>query len=1050
MVAELLASICRVLARYVDCLMPGCSTLVQAKFLPAHLRQECIERRKQRILAERGKALDSDIACDACGDKLPRKHLRAHRASSCPMRLVRCSNPGCTSEVAMVFLADHQKKDCIVAKRNAALADKVKGKPTAVECPACHETVPVTLSRRHAAHECTMRVVACPNKDLGCEEEFPAGETASHLRTHCVVQNDRIEQASRYALRRQRVQCSGCGYMVVLQHLPRHQREKCPNRRVPCKHWKLGCPVMLRLSAMEDHTKVDRLLDPRSCLVFDSGRAYIALGEDDLKPPWTAEMWIWRPGLVEGTREKTRTALKALWEFQRARRKLEGTERRLALLEPLLLEVAARAARERSEEAEESRKKLTDEMIVAATMRDDAKVDLVVSIVVLSNSLTSATRGVAEITAHNRLRGFDRLSLGSTPWYAAAPINSLHVPSGGGGGGGGGAAGRGLGRNEWELGSNPTVFLEQRPSSPALPVSPPENQTVVRSIKIGEEADISPDGVLIATSQEDNQTAVLRSSETEGKGATSLNETGTLEGENLTVPRLNDVDEEENNIEKEENNIGKEKSNIEKAKNIIDNGENTIEKEENNADEEKRVSPTASGNETTQRKEVEKTGTSTLSSTIQQQPIKIKTADGDHGDVALVPPGSAITGRGSIPGGTGEVSVKGMLLSIAKENEASEKAEEKAWWQKETAFWAEWVALTGEVLAQKIVTLADETLPRLKEDTAAITGLSSEALFRTPGGVEQEPLPSIDEGGETIDDGESTASAKKKGKSRKAAKKAKRKKKHQENFGKNLETRIAEEVGKHGGVETLFGSANVLFQLEMGPNDRVGIKVAGKQDKIFNYRCPRERWVHLSFVSDSDGVLLLENGKTASRLGDVTVPLPMREIGGRETACQCLMQEVRYWGVKRSKEQLATWMHEVLPSTAPAADGLLGYWTFEEGAGEYVNDVTAQRFRARKVGRGIKWANSEMMVAVDVEAPPTPSWRERNVCKVRSDRRTNNVQGTLQLTAERVACNMTMHHPPPSPRSAPAPFPGPPPVHPWRYDLCSKSGGKSTVSFRAM
>ena len=150
----------------------------------------------------------------------------------------------------------------------------------------------------------------------------------------------------------------------------------------------------------------------------------------------------------------------------------------------------------------------------------------------------------------------------------------------------------------------------------------------------------------------------------------------------------------------------------------------------------------------------------------------------------------------------------------------------------------------------------------------------------------------------------STASVKKKGKSRKAAKKAKRKKKHQENFGKNIETRIAEEVGKRGGVETLFGSAKVLFQLEIGPHDRVGIKVAGKKDQIFNYRCPRERWVHLAFVSDASGVLLLENGKTASRLSDVTVPLPMREIGGRETACQCLMQEVRYWSVQRSKDCL--------------------------------------------------------------------------------------------------------------------------------------------------
>lgn len=905
-----------------------------------------MERRKRRILAEKGKALDMDIACDECGETLPRKHLREHRASDCPMRPVQCSNPRCASVVSISSLADHQKKDCIVAKLNAALALKVASKPTTDECPACHETVAVTLSRRHAVDECPMRVVACPNKDLGCGEKFPFLETAAHLRTECVVQNDRIEQASRYALRCQRVQCSGCGYMIVLQHLPRHQREKCPNRRVKCKHWELGCRAMLRLSAMEDHIKVDRLLDPRSCLVFDSGKAYIALGEDDRKPPWTVEMWIWRPGLVEGTREKTRTALKALWEFQRARGKLEVTERRLVLLEPLLLEVATRAAKERSAEAEESRNKLTDEMIVAATMRDDAKVDLVVSIIVLSNSLTSATRGVEEITAHNRLRGFDRLALGSTPWYATHTLNS-HMP-----------ACDTLGQ-ELELGceggaggGKPTAPVLDLSSSPALKTSPPgENQAELRPTQTEGDENIAPNELptmLIDVSQEKSQTVIRPIGILEGSENTLPNEIGTLMGGKPVKSRLNNIEE--------------------------------MEEKEN-------VSPTASEDEKVNQRR--KAGTS--SPTVQQQPNKpnktLPTVRGEQGVALSSNSTIKVGGSDSSEGG---VSVGAMLSNLAKEQKASTEIEEEGWRRKEAVFWAEWVALDGDSLARKIVTLADETLPRLKEDTAAITGLSSAVLFKKPDGMETEKHASaVDEGaaGRTDDDASTTSavSAKQKGKSRKAAKKAKRKKKHQENFGKNLETRIAEEVGKRGGVETLFGSAKVLFQLEMGPNDRVGLKVAGKKDQIFNYRCPRERWVHLAFVSDATGLLLLENGKTASRLENVTVPLPMREIGGRETACQCLVQEVRYWGVKRSNEDLVKWMHEVLPGTAAVDGGLLGYWTFEEGAGEYVNDVTAQRFRTRKVGRGIKWANSEMMVAVDVGPPPTPSWRERNVCKVRMD-----------------------------------------------------------------
>lgn len=826
--------------------MPGCPTLVQARLLGLHLRRDCLKRRSQRILADKGKALDDEIACDACDERMPRKNLRAHETTGCPMRLVQC--PNCNEAVQAKTLAGHQRQDCKTVKRTVTLCKKVANRPAEKECPACHETVVASLFRRHASDECPSRIVACPNKYLGCEEELPAAEMASHIRKQqCAVLIERNERASKYLFRRQRVQCSGCGYYVVLQHLLRHHREKCPNRRVPCKHWELGCPAMLRLSAMDDHLNVAQLLHPRACLAFDSGKAYIALGENDRKPPWTAEMWVWRPGLVEGTREKARTALKALWEFQRARGKLAITERRLAVLEPLLVEVATRAAKERTEEAEQVQNKLTDEMIAAATVRDDAKVDLVVSVVVLSNSVASAARGVEEITAHNRLRGFDRLALGSTPWYAATPS-----PSAGGGGR--------VGRDDGVPGKNRALPLEHSPP-PALPITQVEQEALVELKEVTSEAKALP-----GSSDED---------QTQRKGSSAGVPNSTpLEPDGATAGDENSLNDEKKDFQ-------------------------------------------------------------------------------------------------------------GMLSSIAKEQQVLEAAEEEASRKSEAGFWAEWVALSGASLGQRILALAGETLPKLKEEVVTITGLASKVLFQTPddGATEEVEGSAVNNeaGGAQAD--KSTASKKLKGRNRKAEKKAKRKQKHEENFGKNIETRIAEEVGKRGGVETLLGSEKALFQLEMGPKERIGIKIAGKKDQIFNYRCPRERWVHLAFVSDSNGVFLLENGKTASRLRDVTVALPMREIGGRETACQCLIQEVRYWKVKRSKEDLTEWMHEVLPGTA-TKDGLIGYWTFEEGSGEHVNDVTDQRFRARKVGRGLKWAVSENMRTVEVGEPPTPSWRERNVCKV--------------------------------------------------------------------
>lgn len=812
--------------------MPGCPALVQARLLRLHLRQDCLKRREHRILAEKGKKLDEEIACDACDETFPRKHLRMHLASGCPMRMVQC--PNCKEMVQARSLSVHQTRDCKMVKRKVALEKQVASRPTEVECPACHEMVAAKLLRRHSSEECPSRILACPNRYLGCREELPAEEMASHLRKRCAVQIERAERASKFMIRRQRVQCSGCGYSVVLQHLSRHHREKCPNRRVPCKNWELGCPAMLRLSAMEDHLKVDRLLDPRACLAFDGGRAYIALGENDRKPPWTAEMWVWRPGLVESTREKARTALKALWDFQRARGKLAVSERRLALLEPLLIKVAGRAAKERSEEAERVRDKLTDEMIAAATVRDDAKVDLVVSVIVLSDTVASAARGVEELTAQDRLRGFDRLALGSTPWYTAAP----------------GSSGGTVGGCEM----NRTLALKQG-QSPALPGELSQSMT----------------------------------------GGETRRDPSSLEKE---LPAANELGAE-------------------------------------------------------------------VTDSAPLEPDDVGAEDG----------------TGSNDGETEDLD--SMLLRIVLKQQELEAAEEEASRKREASFWAEWVALAGPSLAKGIVALGSETLPRLKEEAVAVTGLTSEALFRTSDDSTPQGMEGTDQSEKNgvVADGRTT-SVKQRGKKKKEARKAKRKQKHEQNFGKNIETRIADEVGKRGGIETLLGSDKALFQLEMGPKERVGIKIAGQRDQIFNYRCPRERWVHLAFVSDSAGTILLENGKTASRLQGVSVALPMRDIGGRETACQCLVQEVRYWKVKRSKEDLAMWMHEVLPAAA-TNDGLIGYWTFEEGSGEHVNDVTEQRFRARKVGRGLKWAFPENISTVEVDPSPTPSWREKNVCKVR-------------------------------------------------------------------
>lgn len=866
--------------------------------MDVHLKRECSARKMQCSLAAKAEMAKLETQCDACGSLVPRKKLRSHHASDCGMRLMTCRRPDCAQQVPAQSLAKHERYECAIVKRNDAFVEQAARKPTTVECPECGFVVPTGLFRKHAADECRMRIVACPNKNMGCNDELFASAIKRHLRQECFVQIDRTERASRHVERLERIRCSGCGYTVIAQRLIKHQRDMCPNRKAPCKHWELGCPTMLRLSAMDEHLCVDRLLDARSCLAFDSGKAYIALGEEDRKPPWTVEMWIWRPGLVESTREKARMALKAYWEFQQSRDKLAVSKRRLAMLEPLLAAAATRSSKEKSREAEQAREKLMDEMVDAATLRDDAKVGLVVASVVLSNTLAAATRGVEELTVQDRLRGFDRLALGSTPWYAMAPDMRS-----------GNAGGRCRDHEEGDDTAKQQVVSLQSYSTSEL------SQTLDGRAPMDSRHDHTESGIVGAT---------IRT----GK---SVDEETTLTQDEKSQPsNPNAQDMNEAPLS---------------AADMVDGGD---------------VGELA---------------------TNEGEPLL-------DGGTENRPASDGLQSNAISNGKQEKVETTVVADEQPSSLDATQVATEVALGQKEASFWAEWVALNGPSLAKRLLRLSGDTLPQLKEEVVAVTGLAVDSIFRASGDVsktdnfigDEEVIAA--EGG-AINDGSilSTNMSVKRSATRKAAKKAKRKQKHEQQFGKKLETRIAEEVGKRGGVETLFGSNNVLFQLEMGPQDRMGIKTSGKPDQPFNYRCPRERWVHLAFVSDSTGVFLLENGKTASRLRDVTVPLPMREIGGRETACQCLIQDVRYWKVKRSKDELAGLMHEVLPTSA-IEDGLLGYWTFEEGAGDYVNDVTEQRFRARKVGRGLKWVRPEMMCTFQVAEAPTPSWREQNVCKV--------------------------------------------------------------------
>jgi len=73
-------------------------------------------------------------------------------------------------------------------------------------------------------------------------------------------------------------------------YLRKHERELCGNRRVHCRNHALGCGVMVRMKDRALHEYVDGNKAVRTALYLPSHGAHLAIGEDDLVCPWTAEV----------------------------------------------------------------------------------------------------------------------------------------------------------------------------------------------------------------------------------------------------------------------------------------------------------------------------------------------------------------------------------------------------------------------------------------------------------------------------------------------------------------------------------------------------------------------------------------------------------------------------------------------------------------------------------------------------------------------------------------------------------------------------------------
>eukprot|EP01034_Spumella_vulgaris_P028906 gene28906-35858_t len=92
-------------------------------------------------------------------------------------------------------------------------------------------------------------------------------------------------------------------------HLRKHEVEQCGNRRVPWRNQCLGCNVMVKLKERDLHEFVDGKRQMRNALYLASHGAHLAIKEDDIPCPWTAEYWIYRPPTTESAKSHIRNII---------------------------------------------------------------------------------------------------------------------------------------------------------------------------------------------------------------------------------------------------------------------------------------------------------------------------------------------------------------------------------------------------------------------------------------------------------------------------------------------------------------------------------------------------------------------------------------------------------------------------------------------------------------------------------------------------------------------------------------------------------------------
>jgi len=153
-----------------------------------------------------------------------------------------------------------------------------------------------------------------------------------------------------------------------------------------------------------------------------------------------------------------------------------------------------------------------------------------------------------------------------------------------------------------------------------------------------------------------------------------------------------------------------------------------------------------------------------------------------------------------------------------------------------------------------------------------------------------------------------------------------------------------------GGRDEICGmtidTGNVYFQLELANDNGVLFDPAGTDCRMENpnHLIPNGEWCHIAAVYDQPDVIVYINGvpRAAQTCENSIDIVGVDFLIGKEVPEEIdewywsgYIDELRLWTVGRSQAEILDWMHFELSGEEP---GLLGYWKFDEGEGQVIND----------------------------------------------------------------------------------------------------------------